>query len=58
MHEAMRLVLQALIDLEATEKIGAARYERTVDRTKGRRTLGRSACATDEFPTGVASKPI
>jgi putative transposase len=27
MREAMRLVLQALIDLEATEKIGATRYE-------------------------------
>jgi putative transposase len=28
MREAMQLVLQALIDLEASEKIGAARYER------------------------------
>ena len=27
MREAMQLVLQALIDLEATEKIGAARYD-------------------------------
>jgi putative transposase len=36
MREAMRLVLQALIDLEATEKIGAARYERTDNRTNTR----------------------
>ena len=33
MREAMQLVLQALIDLEATEKIGAGRYERNDDRT-------------------------
>ncbi len=36
MREAMQLVLQALIDLEATEKIGAARYERTDNRTNTR----------------------
>jgi len=36
MREAMRLVLQALIDLEATEKIGAARYERSDDRSTHR----------------------
>jgi transposase-like protein len=36
MREAMQLVLQALIDLEATEKIGAARYERTDNRTTHR----------------------
>ena len=28
----MQLVLQALIDLEATEAIGAGRYERSVER--------------------------
>src|ERR687886_1844675 len=32
MREAMQLVLQALIDLEATQVIGAARYERTDNR--------------------------
>ena len=36
MREAMQLVLQALIDLEATEKIGAARYERSDARTTHR----------------------
>lgn len=36
MREAMRLVLQALIDLEATEKIGADRYERADTRTTHR----------------------
>ena len=36
MREAMQLVLQALIDLEATQVIGAARYERTADRTTHR----------------------
>ncbi len=36
MREAMQLVLQALIDLEATEKIGASRYEHTDDRTTHR----------------------
>ena len=36
MREAMQLVLQALIDLEAAERIGAARYERTDARTTHR----------------------
>ena len=36
MREAMQLVLQALIDLEATEKIGAAPYERSHSRTTHR----------------------
>jgi transposase-like protein len=36
MREAMQLVLQALIDLEATQAIGAARYERTATRTTHR----------------------
>ncbi len=36
MREAMQLVLQALIDLEASEKIGAARYERNDTRTTHR----------------------
>jgi putative transposase len=36
MRDAMQLVLQALIDLEATETIGAGRYERTDTRTTHR----------------------
>ena len=36
MREAMQLVLQALIDLEAEIVIGAGRYERTEDRTTHR----------------------
>ena len=36
MREAMQLVLQALIGLVATEKIGAARYERTDHRSTHR----------------------
>ena len=36
MRQAMQLVLHALIDLEATEKIGAGRYERTDTRTTHR----------------------
>src|ERR1700736_1471755 len=36
MREAMQLVLQALIDLEATQTIGAGRYERTETRTTHR----------------------
>ncbi len=36
MREAMQLVLQALIDLEADERIGAARYERSDARTTHR----------------------
>jgi transposase-like protein len=36
MREAMQLVLQALIDLEATQVIGAARYERSENRTTHR----------------------
>ncbi len=36
MREAMQLVLQALIDLEATDKIGAGRYERSDTRTTHR----------------------
>jgi len=36
MREAMQLVLQALIDLEAAQVVGAARYERTETRTTHR----------------------
>src|SRR5207248_11287526 len=36
MREAMQLVLQSLIDLEATQVIGAGRYERTTERTTHR----------------------
>ena len=36
MREAMQLVLQALIDLEATQVIGASRYERSENRTTHR----------------------
>ena len=36
MRDATQLVLQALIDLEATETIGAGRYERTDTRTTHR----------------------
>ncbi len=36
MREAMQLVLQSLIDLEANEVIGAARYERSDARTTHR----------------------
>jgi putative transposase len=36
LREAMQLVLQALIDLEATEVIGAGRYERSPERTTHR----------------------
>jgi transposase-like protein len=36
MREAMTLVLQELIELEASQAIGAARYERTDDRTTHR----------------------
>jgi transposase-like protein len=36
MRRAMEVVLQLLIELEATEKIGAARYERTETRTTHR----------------------
>ncbi|MGH3521948.1 MAG: IS256 family transposase, partial [Mycobacterium sp.] len=36
MRDAMQLVLQALIELEATQVIGAARYERSDNRTNTR----------------------
>lgn len=36
MREAMQLVLQALIDMEATQVIGAARYERSDNRSTHR----------------------
>ena len=35
-RRGVELVLQALIDVEATERIGAARYERTDTRTTQR----------------------
>ena len=35
-RRSVELVLQALIDVEATEHIGAARYERTETRTTQR----------------------
>ena len=36
LRDAMRLVLQELIELEASQTIGAARYERTDERTTHR----------------------
>ena len=36
LREAMRLVLRELIELEATQTIGAARYERSEERTTHR----------------------
>jgi putative transposase len=39
-RDAVRLVLQELIELEATERIGAARYERS-DTRVGQRNGGR-----------------
>ena len=36
LRDAMTLVLQELIDLEASQVIGAARYERTETRTTHR----------------------
>ena len=36
LREAMRLVLQELIEAEATQVIGAARYERSEERTTHR----------------------
>jgi putative transposase len=50
MREAMQLVLQALIELEATQVIGAGRYERTDTRTthrNGRRSRLLSTKAGD-----------
>ena len=35
-RESVRMVMQALIEAEAAEKIGAARYERTEARTTDR----------------------
>jgi putative transposase len=35
-RDAVRLVLQELVELEATERIGAARYERTESRVTDR----------------------
>ncbi len=35
-RDSVRVALQELIDLEATERIGAARYERTEDRVAER----------------------
>jgi putative transposase len=49
-REAMQLVLQALIELEATQVIGAGRYERTDTRTthrNGRRSRLLSTKAGD-----------
>jgi putative transposase len=43
MREAMQLVLQALIDLEATQVIGAAHYERNDSRTSRSRLLSTKA---------------
>ena len=44
MREAMQLVLQALIELEATQVIGAARYERTETRTTHRNGSRAGCC--------------
>lgn len=36
MREALQLVLQQLIELEAEQKMGAGKYERTAERTTQR----------------------
>jgi putative transposase len=46
MREAMQLVLQALIELEATQVIGAGRYERTDTRTTHRNGTRRRLLST------------
>jgi Transposase, Mutator family len=43
-REALALVLQALIDAEATQQIGAGRYERTQTRTAHRNGTRRGCC--------------
>src|SRR4051794_15074233 len=54
MREAMQLVLQALIDLEAEVVIGAGRYERTEERTTHRNGTSQ---AHSTFPALSISKP-
>ena len=43
-REALALVLQALIDAEATEVIGAGRYERSAARTTTATAAGPGCC--------------
>ena len=54
MREAMQLVLQALIDLEATQVIGAARYERSDTRAPTATAAAPGCCrprpATTSWP--------
>jgi putative transposase len=53
-REAMQLVLQALIDLEASEKIGAARYERNDTRTTHRNGSRSPLLSTKAGDVGLA----
>ncbi|HYE78642.1 MAG TPA: IS256 family transposase, partial [bacterium] len=46
MRQAMEMVLQALIELEATQEIGAERYERTESRTTHRNGSRKRALST------------
>jgi putative transposase len=54
MREAMQLVLQALIDLEASEVIGAGRYERTESRTTHRNGTRSRLLSTKAGDVGLA----
>ncbi len=58
MRDAMHLVLQAPIDLEATEGIGAPRYERANTRTTHRNGRGaRRSSAASPCPPAPTSTP-
>jgi hypothetical protein len=55
MRDAMTLVLQQLIELEADQAIGAARYERTDARTTHRNGVGAGCSARRRVMSSCAS---
>jgi putative transposase len=66
-RDAVRLVLQELIELEATEEIGAARYKRTDTRVTERNGArpgcwpprpAMSSCASPSCARAASSPPV
>ena len=54
--EGLAVVLQALIDAEATEVIGADRYQRTTSRTTHRNGSARGCCPPRPVTWSCASR--
>ena len=57
-RELAQWALQALIDAEAAEKIGAGRYERSDDRVTHRNGTGTAARSGDRSPRATSTSVV